>query len=162
MEARFVVRPQLELRDFAAFARILYGKVRILYLMMCIVFWGLVLFMVGRDVVFVAFAILITLLTLFLPVIMGWRIRRGMNQKLKESEYRFSEERVEITTNLDAGVAKYDAFVKIAEDSEHYFLLVGKYGGYILPKRDFVEGEPAEFAAFITEKTGLEMKFVRG
>ena len=162
MEARFVVRPKLELRDFAAFARILYGKVRILYLMMCIVFWGLVLFMVGRDIVFVAFAILITLLTLFLPVIMGWRIRRGMNQKLTESEFRFSEERVEITTNLDAGVAKYDAFVKIAEDSEHYFLLVGKYSGYILPKRDFVEGEPAKFAAFIAEKTGLEMKFVRG
>lgn len=162
MEARFVVRPKLELRDFAAFARILYGKVRILYLMMCIVFWGLVLFMVGRDIVFVAFAILITLITLFLPVIMGWRIRRGMNQKLTESEFRFSEERVEITTNLDAGVAKYDAFVKIAEDSEHYFLLVGKYSGYILPKRDFVEGEPAKFAAFIAEKTGLEMKFVRG
>ena len=39
MEARFVVRPQLELRDFAAFARILYGKVRIFYLMICIVFW---------------------------------------------------------------------------------------------------------------------------
>ena len=162
MEARFVVRPKLELRDFAAFARILYGKVRILYLMMCIVFWGLVLFMVGRDIVFVAFAILITLITLFLPVIMGWRIRRGMNQKVKESEYRFSEERVEITTNLDAGVAKYDAFVKIAEDSEHYFLLVGKYSGYILPKRDFVEGEPTKFTAFIAEKTGLEMKFVRG
>lgn len=162
MEARFVVRPQLELRDFAAFARILYGKVRILYLMMCIVFWGLVLFMVGRDIVFVAFAILVTLITLFYPLIMGWRIRRGMNQKLKECTYRFSEERVEITTNLNAGVAKYDAYVKIAEDSEHYFLLVGKYGGYILPKRNFVEGEPAEFAAFITEKTGLEMKFVRG
>lgn len=162
MEARFVVRPQLELRDFAAFARILYGKVRIFYLMICIVFWGLVLFMVGRDIVFVAFAILITLITLFLPVIMGWRIRRGMNQKVKESEYRFSEERVEISTNLDAGVAKYDAFVKIAEDSEHYFLLVGKYGGHILPKHNFVEGEPAKFAAFIAEKTGLEMKFVRG
>lgn len=162
MEARFVVRPKLELRDFAAFARILYGKVRILYLMICIVFWGLVLFMVGRDIVFVAFAILITLIALFLPVIMGWRIRRGMNQKVKESEYRFSEERVEITTNLNAGVAKYDAFVKIAEDSEHYFLLVGKYGGHILPKHNFVEGEPAKFAEFIAEKTGLEMKFVRG
>ena len=162
MEERFVVRPQLELRDFAAFARILYGKVRILYLMMCIVFWGLVLFLLGWDIVFVAFAILVTLITLFYPLIMGWRIRRGMNRKVKESEYRFSEERVEITTNVDAGVSKYDAYVKVAADSGRYFLLVGKYSGYILPKRDFVEGEPAEFAAFITEKTGLEMKFVRG
>ena len=83
MEARFVVRPQLELRDFAAFARILYGKVRILYLMMCIVFWGLVLFLLGWDIVFVAFAILVTLITLFYPLIMGWRIRRGMNRKVK-------------------------------------------------------------------------------
>lgn len=162
MEARFVVRPQLELRDFAAFARILYGKVRILYLMMCIVFWGLVLFLLGWDIVFVAFAILVTLITLFYPLIMGWRIRRGMNRKVKESELRFSEERVEITTNVDAGVSKYDAYVKVAADSGRYFLLVGKYSGYILPKRDFVEGDPAEFAAFITEKTGLEMKFVRG
>ena len=162
MEARFVVRPQLELRDFAAFARILYGKVRILYLMMCIVFWGLVLFLLGWDIVFVALAILVTLITLFYPLIMGWSIRRGMNQKVKESEFRFSEERVEITTNVDAGVSKYDAYVKVAADSGHHFLLVGKYSGYILPKRDFVEGDPAEFAAFITEKTGLEMKFVRG
>ena len=162
MEARFVVRPQLELRDFAAFARILYGKVRILYLMMCIVFWGLVLFLLGWDVVFIAYSILVTLYTLFYPLIMGWSIRRGMNQKVKESEFRFSEERVEITTTVDAGVSKYDAYVKVAADSGHYFLLVGKYGGYILPKRDFVEGDPAEFAAFITEKTGLEMKFVRG
>ena len=162
MEARFVVRPQLELRDFAAFARILYGKVRILYLMMCIVFWGLVFFVVGWDVVSIAFAILVTLITLFYPVIMGWSIRRGMTRKVKESEFRFSEERVEITTNVDAGVSKYDAYVKIAESRACYFLLVGKYSGYILPKRDFVEGEPAAFAAFITEKTGLEMKFVRG
>ncbi len=162
MEARFVVRPQLELRDFAAFARILYGKVRILFVMLCVVSWGLVFFVLGWDVVFIAYSTLVTLYTLFFPVMMGWSIRRGMNQKVKESEFRFSEERVEITTTVDAGVSKYDAYVKVAADSGHYFLLVGKYSGYILPKRDFVEGDPAEFAAFITEKTGLEMKFVRG
>ena len=162
MEARFVVRPKLDLRDFAAYARLLYGKARILFVMLCIVSWGLVFFVVGRDVVFIAYSILVTLYTLFFPVIMGWRIRRGLNRKVKESEYRFSEERVEITTNVDAGVSKYDAYVKLASDRERYFLLVGKYGGHILPRRDFVKGEPAEFAAFITEKTGLEMKFVRG
>ena len=162
MEARFVVRPKLELRDFAAYARLLYGKARILFAMLCIVSWGLVFFVVGRDVVFIVYSTLVTLYTLFFPVMMGWRIRRGMNRKVKESELRFSEERVEITTNVDAGVSKYDAYVKVAADSGHYFLLVGKYSGYILPKRDFVEGEPAAFAAFITEKTGLEMKFVRG
>ena len=162
MEARFVVRPKLELRDFAAYARLLYGKARILFAMLSIVSWGLVFFVVGRDAVFIVYSTLVTLYTLFFPVMMGWRIRRGMNRKVKESELRFSEERVEITTNVDAGVSKYDAYVKVAADSGHYFLLVGKYSGYILPKRNFVEGEPAEFAAFITEKTGLEMKRMRG
>lgn len=165
MEARFVVNRQCRKGDSVAFARVTYGKNRIVYLVLTLLYWGIILYRLRfglgwLDAFFILVAVLFTLLTILYPQYMGWRVRRAGNKRAQITGvvYNFRDENFEISTDLDEGTAKYDALMKIVEDKNYFFLFVQKYSAYIVPKCDFTSGDPAEFSAFIAEKTGLEVK----
>ncbi len=165
MEARFIVNRQCREEDPAAFARVAYAKTRMVYVVLALLYWGIMLYYLWRgfdwfDGIFILTAVLFTLLTIFYPQYMGWRIRRAANKRAKITGvlYKFSDDGFEVTTDLDNGTAKYDTLMKIVEDKNYFFLFVQKYSAYIVPKCDFSSGDPAEFSAFIAEKTGLEVK----
>ena len=55
----------------------------------------------------------------------------------------------------------YTAFSALYHSRGNYYLYVDKGHAFVLPERCFTRGDPAEFGAFIAEKTGLEMKEIK-
>ena len=165
MEARFVVDRAVRRQDRVALAKVMYRKVRIFYGVFALAYWAYALFcfdggLQGSIVLFVV-AALLTLLALFHPQFMAWRIRRAGNKKVQNVSYSFCDEKLYVKTSVDEGTVHYDAFIKIVENKGYYLLFITKYSAHVLPKCDFTQGEPEEFRAFISEKTGLEIKYVR-
>ena len=52
----------------------------------------------------------------------------------------------------------FSGICAIYHGGDTYFLLIDKNHAIVLPERSFTWGDPDDLAAFITEKTGLEIK----
>lgn len=104
--------------------------------------------------------LLVWAVVLFMDRFYGWIFYRGRNRAVKEISYTFNDEAVLLQDALEEGKLDYAAFVKLVEDRKYFFLFVQKHAAHILPKAGFTQGDPADFAAFIAEKTGIEVKRV--
>ena len=56
--------------------------------------------------------------------------------------------------------APYSEVYAAYESEDHFFLFMSKRDGYIMKKSDFIQGDPAQFAAFLREKTGRDVRKV--
>ena len=76
-------------------------------------------------------------------------------------------ERMIVAENMRIPVREvgYDMIVRMVEYRGCYFLITSKIGRsgcmYLLPKDCFVSGDPAEFPAFIEEKTGKPVEYIK-
>ena len=58
-------------------------------------------------------------------------------------------------------VHQYGEFRDLAETEDYFVLFLHKGAGYILDKKGFLTGTPAQFGEFIKEKTGKDIPFVK-
>jgi len=122
----------------------------------------------------VLFALLRQSAAAFLPVIIGcwlliWQRNRpraharqmaeGMRGRDPSVLYRFSADGFHIRNAQQEGKASYRAIVNAAEDDRYYFLFINEATAHLLRKADFTLGDPAAFAAFIEDRTGLKVTY---
>lgn len=163
MEEKFKVQTSTSLEDLVALQKASKAKWSRVSLWVCAIVCTIdtILLWVwnSEDKILISvLALLVWAIALFLDRFVGWRIYRGRNRGVKEISYTFCDETLLIQDALEEGKIGYAAFTRLAEDRKRYFLFVQKHAAYILPKSDFTQGDPAEFAAFIAEKTGLKVK----
>jgi len=167
MEARFIVRHTPSREDMTILVRNLNLRSRILLFILALVYWvlfGLEVYWYywdGYHTFLLIFAIALTLFAAFFPRIAGWNIWRSWNKKIKEVQMAFCDDCVRASTNLEESTKKYDVFVRIVESDDYFYLYAQKRLAHILPKAGFIQGEPADFAAFISEKTALPVKQIK-
>lgn len=165
MEVKFQVQTSTTIQDLTALQRASQPKWLKILLWICAVFCMISAITLwiwdAEDKINVSLITLfIWAIVLFLDRFSGWMSYRGRNRGIKEISYTFCDETLLIQDALEEGKLGYAAFTKLVEDRKRYFLFVQKHAAYILPKSDFTEGDPAEFGAFIAEKTGLKVKRV--
>ena len=164
MEARFINRRIPCKQDNIAFARMLHGKYRIVICVLALAYWALFAYETysyywdGYHTFLLVVAVLFSLYAVFYPHIMGWYIWRSRNKKVTEATLAFYDDYVLSSTNLDEGKTQYDAFVRLVETEAYFYLFVQKRMAHVVSKDGFTQGDPAGFAAFISEKTGLPVK----
>ena len=97
-------------------------------------------------------------------------MRNRINAKSSQKMYIKSIGTVYITANDEAIFAKnlkseekyfYSGLTAIYTNGDTYYLLLDKNHAIILPKRSFTSGDPEGFAAFLTEKTGLAVEYIK-
>lgn len=164
MEARFINRRTPCEQDMVAFARVLYGKYRIVTCVLSLAYWAFFAYETycyywdGYHTFLLVLAVLLSLYAVFFPRLMAWRIWRSRNKKVTESTLAFHDDCVHGSTNLDESKTQYDAFVRLVETEAYFYLFVQKRVAHVVAKDGFILGDPAGFAAFISEKTGLPVQ----
>lgn len=163
MGEKFKVQTSTSLEDMVALQKVSQMKVGKVLIWICAIICTIdsILLWVwnGEDkILMLVLALLVWAIALFLDRFVGWRVYRGRNRGVKEISYTFCDETLLIQDALKEGKIGYAAFTRLVEDRKRYFLYVQKRAAFILPKSDFTKGDPAEFAAFIAEKTGLKIK----
>ncbi len=161
-EARFVVRRRLD----TGCMRALDGIHRRPWVVRWILFTAYVLYIAdvwrmfapGQKAVFAVVVVITAVLLLFMPRITAWRMSRRLNPKMGEEEFRFCEDILRVSSNLQSGEIKYDTYLHLVETRGYFVLYIQNRLAHVIPKSAFVQGDPADFAAFIQEKTGLKLE----
>lgn len=73
---------------------------------------------------------------------------------------RFTEEHIVSESGERRTEIPYDGFTEFFRFRRTYYLFVSRNQPFIFPEHCFTQGDPAAFGAFISEKTGLEVKEV--
>ncbi|MGN0801626.1 MAG: YcxB family protein [Candidatus Faecivicinus sp.] len=110
---------------------------------------------------FTVLGLFFLLIGLFWGRFCGWMTWRRMNRAVGETVCVFGDETFAIRNRLESGESKYPVLIKLVETDGYFLLYVQKGVAYIVPKNAFTVGDPAQFAAFIEEKTGLKFRRVR-
>lgn len=77
---------------------------------------------------------------------------RATQQQAKEGAFLFREEGFYVGPQDSSPLEGYECVERVWEDKEHFYL-VQERRLLFLCKRDFVQGDPTDFAAFLTQKT---------
>ena len=86
------------------------------------------------------------------------------NNKNREGDFvstAFFDEHFTSSSKNVSSVVQYEEICALEESNEVFFLLRTKTNGVSLVKSDFTIGTPDAFRAFIEEKTGKKIKFIR-
>ena len=90
----------------------------------------------------------------------SWKIWNRVQGKGKPQLYTFDESTVTEGEGEQKITAPYSEVYAAYESEDHFFLFMSKRDGYIMKKSDFIQGDPAQFAAFLREKTGRDVRKV--
>lgn len=164
-----------EFEDFLRWNKV-YGKtenrkrsiaMKVFFAVMLLIFAGCMVFLIIIDElnstmivggVFVALAVIVML------------FKDRLNAKVSQKQFVnglgteyicFDEEAISVKNNKAEGKNYYSGIYAVYADNERFYLLLDKRHALILPKKCITEGDPESFAGFISEKTGLEVKFVK-
>lgn len=74
---------------------------------------------------------------------------------------RFDKDRFLVSNRLEAESIPYADVRKVGENKDSFCIVSGKANGTHLPKDCFTIGSAEEFRAFIEEKAGKKIKFIR-
>lgn len=170
MNRRFVIRSAQDRPSCRALAKVqnYLGKVNMLhFIIVCgviVLFCAAVLVWAEEYREALQYACLGALFVLFglkWDALVGWMLYRGLNHKVGEVTYVFEEDGMHIACEVENAEAKYAMLTKLTETNGYFMLYVHKSSAYALPKSAFVEGDCAEFAAFLEEKTGQKFRRIR-
>lgn len=78
-----------------------------------------------------------------------------------EQKFYFDETGAAAQSGAEKVAHAYGAFRALAETEDYFVLFLDRESGYILPKTGFQRGDSSEFGAFIREKTGKALPFVK-
>lgn len=90
----------------------------------------------------------------------AWRSGRKVPEGFTQTFY-FDENNVVGQAEGQQVLHRYSDFAGAAESENYFCLFLNKKVGYILPKEGFLKGEPKDFGAFIQQKTGKDLPFVK-
>ena len=79
----------------------------------------------------------------------------------KDSKTRFEDGEYVCTNDAAVTQYPYENIGTVCEMKGYFVFFLGKRHGQIYPKSGFLEGTPEDFRAFIAEKTGKEIRFVK-
>ena len=138
------------------------NKLRLVLIALAVLACGAVFWMIGGSTMrlLAFFAILVGLGMLVYPFAARTNRKRAENT-VKSVIYTFADEKLSIRDGEEEFV-EYSSIIKLLEDGSRFMLYTSDRMAYFLPKSDFTHGNPAEFAVFISEKTGIEVKRVKG
>ena len=164
MEARFVAKQHLNKEAARAFTKYHYKHSFISVFIGAFVGFSIFCWGEWQSVIIFAFALLLfyLLLQLLQSILLPRQFLKDINPKAGTATLFLYDDKAADQDNLSKCEMNYENFVKLVETEEYFFLYVQKNQAYILDKRSFTHGNPAEFAAFISEKTGLDVKRVKG
>ena len=166
MEERFVVKTELDKKGCRIVARVRDRKFR--YVRFAVILLGLLYIVLSwavRDPNALLYTILLgalASLAAFRPQIQGWISWRSVKDSARDSELRFTDEGIQVSSSAAQGTNLHSKYGKIVETKEYFLLYPQKNLANVLPKADFTVGNPDEFAAFLAEKTGLTVEKLRG
>jgi len=86
------------------------------------------------------------------------------NNKNREGDFvstAFFDEHFTSSSKNVSSVVQYEEICALEESNEVFFLMRTKTSGVSICKSDFTTGSPDDFRAFIQEKTGKKIKFIR-
>ena len=86
------------------------------------------------------------------------------NNKNREGDFvatAFFDDHFTSSSKNVSSVIQYGEICALEESTEIFFLMRTKTNGISLAKSDFTIGSPDDFRAFIEEKTGKKIKFIR-
>ena len=87
---------------------------------------------------------------------------RGLGVLLRTKPLRiFTDEAIESVLTNAYQRFSYSTVSAVYHSKGTYYLLLTLNTVMILPERCFTQGDPAAFGAFVTEKTGLEIKEIK-
>ena len=81
-------------------------------------------------------------------------IWRSYPDKGQETVFHFTAECFSYQTAVSKAQYSYAVLTALAEDGAYYYLYLNSTYAYVLKKADFVQGDPADFRAFLTRVTG--------
>ena len=110
----------------------------------------------------IAVGVIAILYVLCYPMLIQWNYwRRNQPKAGSLYAYSFFDDHFTIVNGSLSQSAQYDDLFEVEETKEVFGLKRDKNGTVILPKPAFTTGSPEDFRAFIQEKTGKKIKFIR-
>ncbi len=153
MNRRIVVRTKTDLPGCKALWKALYPKTwivrRILWAVVAILTIPLWIWAPLRAAIFTVLLIALILLEFSRPRQM---LKNATANGNEEAEIVFEADKIYLHGAHSEGTMDYGGFLHFKEDDRYYFLFIQKRTAYILPKRDFVEGNPEDFCEFLIDK----------
>ena len=91
----------------------------------------------------------------------AWLSWRAYGEKGTACRYSFYDGQFEQRLSSGENRSAYAEIQAVLEDRERYYLFVGRNVAHILRKSDFIAGSEGAFRAFLTEKTGKSVQFIK-
>ena len=88
-----------------------------------------------------------------------WRVYRHRAGEV--NAHAFFEDHFTSETKGVSSVMQYESLFEVIETKEVFCIKSTKAHGAVLPKTSFTTGSPDDFRAFIEEKTGKKIRFIR-
>ena len=114
----------------------------------------------GPKILYLA-TILFGFLCLYAQRIGLYRMQRQLIKNAQDMsmtfDYRFGETAFDVTYPGSSESVFYKDLKKIVETQDYYFLYTDIRMAHILPKKDFAQGDAAQFGKFVAERSGLEV-----
>lgn len=114
----------------------------------------------GRLVVTVLVAAAIVIALIFEDFINGYVAKKRGLPGLDRSLVTFHEEGYHSSTPIGTSDFQYDTILRFAETKDHFVFVFSVSHAQVYDKRNLSGGTAAEFAAFISEKTGKQLEVV--
>ena len=164
-----------EYEDFLAWNKV-YAKtsnrkqsriVGIVFIVLILITLGCTVYMAVIDALDATSILPIALVAIGSAVMLfRYRISARVSQKhyIKDmgTEYvSFCEDAIYVKNSKADSKNFYSGITDIYVDDDRFYFLLDKRHALILPKKQLSCGDFNEFAAFISEKTGLEIKYVK-
>lgn len=114
----------------------------------------------GPKILYLA-TILFGFLCLYAQRIGLYRMQRQLIKNAQNMDmtidYRFGETAFDVTYPGSSESVSYKDLQKIVETEGYYFLYTDIRMAHILPKKDFAQGDAAQFGKFVAQRSGLEL-----
>jgi hypothetical protein len=116
-----------------------------------------------NGIILTAFAIMLNLLATLLPFISSALGFRRMPKDRLAQQFTFNDETFEVVNNSSSRlvgntIGRYDGLVTAVESTDDFYLFVEKNQAFLVQKKDFTVGDPAELANRLAELLGPQYK----
>lgn len=114
--------------------------------------------MLAVDVGIIVFLVLTMLLE---DVLNGWTAERQTMPNARDAEVVFNSDDYTVTTAVTQSTLTYKQIVSICETKEYIIFFLSKKHGQIFEKSGFQNCDLQDFRAFIMDKTGKAIQYIK-
>lgn len=107
---------------------------------------------------FTILTVVLALIAVFYTRILGRLSYKRIKNEIGEQLYTFYDSQIGVRSAQEDSLTEYKVFTKILENKDYYFLYTQGSLVLVLPKRDFIHGNAANFGGFLANRTGLTVQ----